>query len=85
MFLQSRVTLRRPLAAARHFSSKPHEYIFYGHKSANDFRNPKYEEFYRRSINDKEQFWSELAQDVHWHKPFDTVLDVSREHFTRWF
>jgi hypothetical protein len=73
------------LSSARPFSGKAHDFIYYGAKSANDFHSPEYEAFYQRSIHDKEQFWSDLAQDVHWHKPFDSVLDTSKEHFTRWF
>ncbi|MGH8688508.1 MAG: AMP-binding protein, partial [Burkholderiales bacterium] len=42
-------------------------------------------EFHRRSIADREGFWSEQARRIHWHKPFDKVLDYSRPPFARWF
>jgi len=54
-------------AVLRRFSGK-HDYIYYSPNSNEDFSNPRYEDFYRRSIDDKESFWAELAQDVHWHK-----------------
>ncbi len=44
-----------------------------------------YREFHRRSIEDREGFWGEEAKLVHWHKPFQRVLDYSRPPFARWF
>jgi propionyl-CoA synthetase len=46
---------------------------------------PSYRDFHRRSIEDREGFWSEQAKLVHWHRPFDRVLDYSRPPFARWF
>ena len=45
----------------------------------------KYQDFHRRSIDDKDAFWSEQARLVHWHKPFGKVLDYSRPPFAKWF
>jgi propionyl-CoA synthetase len=45
----------------------------------------KYQEFHRRSIEDRDAFWSEQAKLVHWEKPFDQVLDFSRPPFAKWF
>jgi propionyl-CoA synthetase len=44
-----------------------------------------YREFHRRSIADREGFWSEQARLIDWHKPFSKVLDYSRPPFARWF
>jgi propionyl-CoA synthetase len=44
-----------------------------------------YKEFYRRSIEDREGFWTEQARLVDWHRPFEQVLDYSRPPFARWF
>ena len=66
----------------------PHRYmsyIFYGDRSANDFHLPVYETVYRRSIEEREEFWADLAKDVHWHKPCERVMDTSDKHFTKWF
>src|SRR5258707_1451979 len=46
---------------------------------------PSYRDFHRRSIEDREGFWSEQAKLVYWHRPFDQVLDYSRPPFARWF
>jgi propionyl-CoA synthetase len=46
---------------------------------------PSYTDFHRRSIEDREGFWSEQAKLVHWHRSFDRVLDYSRPPFARWF
>jgi len=40
---------------------------------------------YRRSLDDPEGFWGELAADVHWYRPYTKVLDRSRAPFYRWF
>ena len=44
-----------------------------------------YEQFYQQSLNDPERFWAEAAEEVHWFKKWDQVLDESRPPFYRWF
>ena len=44
-----------------------------------------YREFHRRSIEERDAFWSEQAKLVDWHKPFERVLDYQRPPFARWF
>ncbi|ADE54088.1 acetate/CoA ligase [Coraliomargarita akajimensis DSM 45221] len=44
-----------------------------------------YEELYARSIADPEAFWAEAAQELHWFKPWDSVLDESEKPFFKWF
>jgi len=44
-----------------------------------------YREFYRRSVEQPEAFWTEQSRMVDWHRPFERVLDDGREPFTRWF
>jgi propionyl-CoA synthetase len=44
-----------------------------------------YREFHRRSLEDRERFWTEEAKLVDWHKPFGKVLDYSRPPFAKWF
>jgi propionyl-CoA synthetase len=44
-----------------------------------------YQEFHKRSIAQREAFWSEQAALIDWHRPFDRVLDYSRPPFARWF
>ena len=46
--------------------------------------NP-YEIAFERSIEDPDGFWGEAAEDVHWYKKWDTVLDDSNKPFYRWF
>ena len=45
----------------------------------------KYEEVFRRSIQDPEGFWGEAAEAITWHKKWDKVLDASNPPFYRWF
>jgi len=45
----------------------------------------RYDEVYARSLRDPEGFWAEAAEDVHWYKRWDRVLDTSRAPFYRWF
>jgi propionyl-CoA synthetase len=44
-----------------------------------------YEQAYRHSLEDPEGFWAQAAEDVHWYKKWDKVLDDSRPPFYRWF
>ncbi|MDD3082594.1 MAG: propionyl-CoA synthetase [Desulfobacterales bacterium] len=44
-----------------------------------------YESAFERSINDPEGFWAEPAQNCHWYKKWDRVLDDSNKPFYRWF
>ena len=45
----------------------------------------RYAEFYRRSLLEKEAFWAEAAESVHWIEKWDRVLDPSEPPFSRWF
>src|SRR4051812_36855806 len=44
-----------------------------------------YREFHRRSIQDRDSFWTEQAKLIHWQRPFQKVLDYSNPPFARWF
>jgi propionyl-CoA synthetase len=44
-----------------------------------------YERVYRRSLNDPEGFWAEAAEDIHWYRRWDRVLDDDNKPFYRWF
>ena len=44
-----------------------------------------YKEFHRRSIEERDRFWTEQSRLIHWQRPFDQVLDYSRPPFARWF
>jgi propionyl-CoA synthetase len=44
-----------------------------------------YQAIYDRSIGDPEGFWGDVAEDIHWYRKWDKVLDDSRKPFYRWF
>jgi propionyl-CoA synthetase len=44
-----------------------------------------YDEAYRKSLDDPEEFWAEAAKEIDWIKPWDKVLDDSNKPFYRWF
>ncbi len=44
-----------------------------------------YAEVYGRSLSDAQAFWAEVAEDIHWYKKWDKVLDDSNPPFYRWF
>ncbi|MFO7754065.1 MAG: propionyl-CoA synthetase [Desulfobacteraceae bacterium] len=44
-----------------------------------------YDDVYYQSINDPETFWGKIAEDCHWYKKWDKVLDDSNKPFYRWF
>jgi propionyl-CoA synthetase len=45
----------------------------------------RYAAFYRRSVEQPDEFWAEQARLIHWQQPFQRVLDDSRPLFARWF
>jgi propionyl-CoA synthetase len=45
----------------------------------------RYEDAYRRSLDDPEGFWGEAAAAIEWVEPWARVLDDSRAPFYRWF
>ncbi|HEY7787917.1 MAG TPA: propionate--CoA ligase [Casimicrobiaceae bacterium] len=44
-----------------------------------------YEEFHRRSLEDRNAFWRDEARLIDWQTPFTQVLDDSRPPFAKWF
>jgi propionyl-CoA synthetase len=44
-----------------------------------------YDDVHAHSIGDPEAFWGAVAEDVHWYKSWDSVLDDSNKPFYRWF
>ncbi len=44
-----------------------------------------YNEAYEKSISDPEGFWGEIAEDCHWYKKWDKVLDDTNKPIYRWF
>ena len=45
----------------------------------------KYDVAFQRSLNDPDGFWGEAAENCHWFKRWDKVLDDSNKPFYRWF
>src|SRR6195952_4893217 len=45
----------------------------------------RYAEFYKRSVEARDGFWSEQAQLIDWHRPFEQVCDYSNPPFAKWF
>ena len=44
-----------------------------------------YRSIYDRSLTDPEGFWGEAARELHWHKPWDKVLEPDAKPTPRWF
>jgi len=44
-----------------------------------------YKEFHKRSVEDRNGFWGEQAQLVHWNKQPEQVYDFSKPPFVKWF
>ena len=42
-------------------------------------------EVYARAAADPQAYWAERARELHWHQPFETVLDDSNPPFYKWF
>ncbi len=46
---------------------------------------PSYANAYARAMHDPEAFWAEAAEEVHWDRRWDRVLDNSAAPLSRWF
>ena len=46
--------------------------------------NP-YDEAHAQSLGDPDAFWGAAAEDIHWTRRWDKVLDDSNPPFYRWF
>jgi propionyl-CoA synthetase len=44
-----------------------------------------YDQVYARWITDPIGFWAEAAEEIHWYRKWDKVLDESNKPFYRWF
>ncbi len=44
----------------------------------------EYERLYRQSLDDPETFWGDVARELHWSKPWDTLTEWD-EPFVKWF
>jgi acetyl-CoA synthetase len=44
-----------------------------------------YESLYRRSVEQREQFWAEQAEHLEWYRRWDKVLDENERPFYKWF
>ncbi|XP_059468807.1 acyl-CoA synthetase short-chain family member 3, mitochondrial isoform X3 [Neocloeon triangulifer] len=44
-----------------------------------------YHRVMKRSLQEPEVFWAEVASEISWSKPWDKVLDNSKEPFSQWF
>jgi propionyl-CoA synthetase len=45
----------------------------------------RFDETYRRSLDEPEAFWAEAAAAIDWYEPWQRVLDDSHAPFYRWF
>ncbi|WP_354449208.1 propionate--CoA ligase [Ottowia thiooxydans] len=44
-----------------------------------------YADFYRRSIEQRDEFWAEQAQLIDWHTPPQTICNYSNPPFAKWY
>lgn len=51
----------------------------------NPYYSPLYEEIYKKSMTQPEEFWAEIGKQLTWTKPWDKVLDNSQQPFTKWY
>jgi acetyl-CoA synthetase len=45
----------------------------------------QYKEMHKRSLDDPNAFWGGIAEELHWFKKWDRVLDDSNKPFFKWF
>ena len=45
----------------------------------------KYNEIYQKSINNREDFWREISNDIFWYKKPTKILNSDNPPFYKWF
>jgi len=45
----------------------------------------RFDEIHRRSLAEPEAFWGEAAEQIHWYRKWDRVLDDRKKPFYHWF
>ena len=45
----------------------------------------EYDEVFKKSIEEPEEFWGGLADEIDWYKPFAKVMDNTKPPFTKWY
>ena len=45
----------------------------------------QFSDFHQRSIQDRDAFWAEQAQQIEWHKAPQEICDYSNPPFAKWF
>ena len=55
-----------------------------GLKTSAHIDEAKYNAMYRRSIDDPEGFWGEIAKELHWFEPWEKVLEWNPP-YAKWF
>jgi acetyl-CoA synthetase len=45
----------------------------------------EYQKMHKESIEDPEGFWAKIADELHWYKKWDKVVDTSDAPFYKWF
>ena len=44
-----------------------------------------YESVYQSALQDPEGYWARAAEDIHWYKKWDRVLDDTDAPYYRWY
>lgn len=59
---------------------------YYPNESVREMATVKeYDNLYDYSIQNREQFWAEQAEQLGWFKKWDRVLDTGDKPFYKWF
>ena len=56
------------------------------HNTPQHLRQPReYDEVFKKSVEDPEEFWGNLGEDIDWYSPYTRVMDNSSPPFTKWW
>jgi acetyl-CoA synthetase len=66
-------------------SNSESEFIYPSDEVIKNAHIQDYDSLYKRSIEKREEFWAEQAENLEWFKKWDKVLDKSNVPFYKWF
>ncbi|HYK85351.1 MAG TPA: acetyl-coenzyme A synthetase N-terminal domain-containing protein, partial [Ktedonobacteraceae bacterium] len=44
-----------------------------------------YEDFYKWSLANRNEFWEDMAKELHWYEPWQTTFEWTEKPFFKWF
>ena len=77
---------QKPVPAQNLFPTTSALVVRHFHNTPQHLRQLReYDEVFKKSIEDPEEFWGNLGEEIDWYSPYTRVMDNSNPPFTKWW